>query len=62
MTKNKDKNTSKNIIQRDLTWDAIKGIAIMLMVVGHSGCPSYLRNFIYLFHMGCVLLCQWSFF
>ena len=37
---------------RDLTWDAIKGIAILLMVVGHSGCPYYLRNFIYLFHMG----------
>lgn len=62
MTKNKDKNTSKNIIQRDLTWDAIKGIAIMLMVVGHSGCPSYLRNFIYLFHMGLFYYASGHFF
>ena len=38
--------------QRDTTWDAIKGIGIILMVVGHSGCPMYIRNFIYLFHMG----------
>lgn len=38
--------------KRDTTWDAIKGIGIILMVVGHSGCPIYIRNFIYLFHMG----------
>lgn len=62
MTKNKDKNTSKDIVQRDLTWDAIKGIAILLMVVGHSGCPSYLRNFIYLFHMGLFYYASGHFF
>lgn len=28
-----------------------KGIGILLMVVGHSGCPSVLRNFIYMFHI-----------
>lgn len=28
-----------------------KGIGIILMVIGHSGCPSYMRNFIYMFHM-----------
>lgn len=37
---------------RDLVWDALKGVAIILMVIGHSGCPAYLRRFIYLFHMG----------
>lgn len=47
---------------RDLTWDAIKGIAILLMVIGHSGCPSYLRNFIYLFHMGLFYYASGHFF
>lgn len=28
-----------------------KGIGISLMVLGHSGCPDYLHNFIYCFHM-----------
>ena len=28
-----------------------KGLGIILMVVGHSGCPTLLRDFIYLFHM-----------
>jgi fucose 4-O-acetylase-like acetyltransferase len=28
-----------------------KGLAIILMVVGHSGCPTELRKFIYSFHM-----------
>lgn len=37
---------------RDNSWDALKGIGILLMVIGHSGCPEYLRSFIYLFHMG----------
>lgn len=35
-------------------YDAItiaKAIAIILMVVGHAGCPSALYSFIYMFHM-----------
>ncbi len=28
-----------------------KGIGIILMVIGHSGCPDYISNYIYLFHM-----------
>ena len=28
-----------------------KGIAIILMVIGHSGCPKVLDDFIYMFHM-----------
>lgn len=37
--------------ERNVTIDIMKGIGIILMVVGHSGCPSFLRNFIYTFHM-----------
>lgn len=38
---------------RDLTLDIAKGICIILMVVGHSGCPEYLNHFLYMFHMPC---------
>lgn len=36
---------------RDDKISIMKGIAIILMVVGHSGCPGLLDSFIYLFHM-----------
>lgn len=36
---------------RDEIWDIMKGIGIFLMVLGHSGCPSFLRAFVYAFHM-----------
>lgn len=29
----------------------VKAIGIILMVLGHSGCPDFLYNFIYQFHM-----------
>ena len=32
---------------------AVKAICIILMVVGHSGCPQPLSKWIYLFHMPC---------
>lgn len=38
---------------RDHALDIAKAICIILMVVGHSGCPAYLHNFVYLFHMPC---------
>lgn len=50
--------------ERDRSLDIAKGICIVLMVVGHSGCPEYLFNFIYSFHMPCfffisgMLLCN----
>ncbi len=47
---------------RDLTWDAIKGVAILLMVIGHSGCPNYLGTFIFLFHMGLFYYASGHFF
>lgn len=28
-----------------------KAIGIILMVAGHSGCPEYMHDFIYMFHM-----------
>ena len=37
--------------ERNVTIDIMKGIGIILMVVGHSGYPSFLRNFIYTFPM-----------
>lgn len=40
-------------LPRDKTLDIAKGICIILMVLGHSGCPTYLYNFIYMFHMPC---------
>lgn len=37
--------------KRDDMISTIKGIGIILIVVGHSGCPEWLRNFIYMFHV-----------
>lgn len=36
--------------------DIVKGLCIVLMVVGHSGCPEPLRDFIYMFHMPCFFI------
>ena len=41
---------------RNLSFDIAKGIVIILMVLGHSGCPEYLSNLIYSFHMPCFFL------
>lgn len=38
---------------RNHSLDIAKAICIILMVVGHSGCPTHLRSFIYMFHMPC---------
>lgn len=39
-----------------------KAIGIILMVVGHSGCPSAICNFIYLFHMPLFFVCSGYFY
>ena len=39
-----------------------KAIGIILMVVGHSGCPSAVGRFIYLFHMPLFFVCSGYFF
>lgn len=40
-----------NTEKRDYTWDIVRGIGILMVVVGHCG-PSQLAHFVYLFHMG----------
>ena len=39
-----------------------KALGIILMVVGHSGGPTIINNFIYLFHMPLFLVCSGYFF
>lgn len=39
-----------------------KALGIILMVVGHSGCPTAISNFIYLFHMPLFFVCSGYFF
>ena len=40
-----------NQVHRDESIDTLKGIAIILMVIGHAGCSKFLHDYIYLFHM-----------
>ena len=48
----KDKNIENTEIeQRNLTIDIMKGICIVLVVLGHTY-NTYTTNFIYLFHVG----------
>ena len=47
---------------RDQTLDIVKGIGIILMVVGHSGAPVYLHDIIYTFHMPLFFICSGWFF
>lgn len=39
-----------------------KAIGIILMVAGHSGCPTIINNFLYLFHMPLFFVCSGYFF
>ena len=39
-----------------------KALGIILMVIGHSGCPQWLFRFIYLFHMPLFFFCSGIFF
>lgn len=53
MNRDADKSISseKASISKDLSLSCAKGIGIILMVMGHTSCPSMLRHFIYSFHM-----------
>lgn len=51
----KAENTAKPR-RRNVTLDVAKAICIMLMVVGHSGAPRAVHDFIYMFHMPCFFL------
>ena len=48
--------------KRDKTIDVLKGIGIILMVVGHSRCPQPLYDFIYTFHMPLFFIASGYFF
>lgn len=39
-----------------------KAIGIILMVVGHSGCPAIINSFLYIFHMPLFFVCSGYFF
>ena len=46
------KTITDNFMQRELKYDIAKGIAIILVIVGHGHCISPLTlSFIYSFHM-----------
>ena len=49
-------------MNRDLTFDILKGIGIILMVVGHSGAPDWMHDTIYSFHMPLFFIASGWFF
>ena len=56
MNKSSSINTKRNYIS------IAKAIGIVLMVVGHSGCPQAVSRFIYIFHMPLFFVCSGLFF
>ena len=49
-------------MNRDQTLDIVKGIGIILMVMGHSGAPACLHDIIYTFHMPLFFIASGWFF
>lgn len=47
---------------RNYAFSIAKAIGIILMVIGHSGCPLQLHNYIYMFHMPLFFFCSGYFF
>ena len=45
------KSNLGRVINRDKTIDVLKGIGIILVVIGHSGCPHLLLDYINSFHI-----------
>lgn len=45
-------------IKRNETISIVKALGIILMVVGHSGCPKALSDYIYMFHMPLFFFCS----
>lgn len=51
-----------NSKKRDISVDILKGIGIILVVIGHANCPQVLRAAIYSFHMPLFFICSGFFF
>ncbi len=49
-------------MKRDETIDIARGIAIILMCIGHAYCPKGLQTFIYMFHMAFFFMSSGYFF
>lgn len=49
-------------MKRDTTIDILKGLGIILVVIGHSGCPEQMRDIIYSFHMPLFFIASGWFF
>lgn len=49
-------------MNRNTTISILKGIAIILMVIGHAEAPEMLTNFIYTFHMPLFFMAAGYFF
>lgn len=49
-------------MKRNETIDIARGIAIILMCIGHANCPDILQKFIYLFHMAFFFITSGYFF
>lgn len=49
-------------MNRETTIDVLKGIGIILVVIGHSGCPQLLNDYIYSFHMPLFFIASGYFF
>ncbi len=47
---------------KDNRFSTVKAIGIILMVIGHSGCPDYLHRLIYYFHMPLFFFCSGFFY
>ena len=61
MKQKKDSN-SKLKMDRDSTLDVLKGIGIILVVIGHSNCPKLLDDYIFSFHMPLFFIASGYFF
>lgn len=45
------------VAKRDITYDLMKGLAILAMLCGHCIIPNVLHSFIYIWHMSFVFRC-----
>ncbi len=51
-----------SIVPRNTSFSILKAIAIVLVVIGHSGAPSFLNGFAYMMHVPIFFVCAGYFF